>query len=238
MLPSSCSAPGGFSTAASGADNAIALQHAIARRRRVSVTCPGVYDIAATIFVHNGTQLSFGGGVFLRKVRAGPRPFAHVFLNQGAITREYDEQITIDGLSLLVNGVDAAEEDLLIPGLRGQLALFYVRNARITKFRCLDLGAWQFAIHVCTFDRLAIRDVVVHGRKDGIHLGRGRAFEIRDYEAKTFDDAIALNAEVSAPLAHRSRTRALAPSCATHRVHPPFAALQGLLYEQSGAWVD
>eukprot|EP00966_Prymnesium_polylepis_P055391 1280955-Prymnesium_polylepis.1 len=165
-------------------------RHRVAARHRT--TAQGiryvsrcVYDIAATIFVHNGTQLSFGGGVFLRKVRAGPRPFAHGFLNQGAITREYDEQITSDGLSLLVNGVDAAEEDLLIPGLRGQLALFYVRNARVTKFRCLDLGAWQFEIHVCTFDRLAIRDVVVHGRKDGIHLGRGRAFEIRDYEAKT-----------------------------------------------------
>lgn len=38
-----------------------------------------------------------------------------------------------------------------------------------------------------------IEDVIIHGQKDGIHLGRGKRFVIRDCVFQTFDDAIALN---------------------------------------------
>lgn len=194
--PPACQAPRAFSPQSSGARNARALQRAVRRRRVVTIDCPGTYDIAATIILLSGTHLTFGAGVVLRKVRAaGARAWPHVLMNRGALTRTYDENITVRGLSLEVNGVEAMERDMPVAGLRGQVALFYVRNVRITHFRCFDLGAYQFALHVCTFEGVVIEDTVVHGRKDGIHFGRGRGFVVRDYAARTFDDAIALNAE-------------------------------------------
>jgi len=78
-------------------------------------------------------------------------------------------------------------------GLRGQLAFFYVKDLRITHFRCLDLGRAQFCIHVCTFENLLVNDVVVKGEKDGVHLGRGKHFIIRNGTFATGDDAVALN---------------------------------------------
>jgi hypothetical protein len=52
----------------------------------------------------------------------------------------------------------------------------------------------QFGIHVCSFEDLIIDDVIIKGEKDGVHLGRGKRFTIRNGVFQTFDDAIALNA--------------------------------------------
>jgi len=95
-------------------------------------------------------------------------------------------------LELRVNSVDVRK--FKVYGLRGQLAFFHVRDVRISGFRCYDLGDEQFGIHVCTFEDLVIEDVVVKGLKDGVHLGRGKRFMIRDAVFETGDDAIALNA--------------------------------------------
>jgi len=58
----------------------------------------------------------------------------------------------------------------------------------------LDLSKAQYGIQVCTFEDLIIDDVVIKGMKDGVHLGRGKRFTIRNGVFQTFDDAIALNA--------------------------------------------
>nr|MBI1230163.1 hypothetical protein [Cytophagales bacterium] len=41
--------------------------------------------------------------------------------------------------------------------------------------------------------RMSIDDVIIKGKKDGIHLGRGKRFTISIAVFETFDDAIALN---------------------------------------------
>jgi polygalacturonase len=79
-------------------------------------------------------------------------------------------------------------------GLRGQLAFFYVKDLRIERFRCYDLGKWQYGIHVCTFEDIIVNDVIIKGEKDGVHLGRGKRFTISNGIFQTYDDAIALNA--------------------------------------------
>ncbi len=79
-------------------------------------------------------------------------------------------------------------------GLRGQIAFFYVKDLRIERFRCHDLMSMQFAIHVCTFEDLRIHDAIIKGKKDGVHLGRGRRFAIKHCVFQTHDDAVALNA--------------------------------------------
>ena len=190
--PSICDASDhGFSPGASGLANARALQKAADQGGAVWISKPGVYDIAETVLIGSHTSLTFGEGVFLRKV-ATQGVYSNVFLNKGARTKSWDVGISITGLSLIVNGID--QKFGSIYGLRGQIAFFYVRDLRIERFRCLDLDKLQFAIHVCTFEDLVIHDAVIHGKKDGIHLGCGKRFAIRNCVFQTHDDAVALNA--------------------------------------------
>jgi hypothetical protein len=118
--------------------------------------------------------------------------FSHVILNKGALTRTWDQEIVIDGLQIEVNGMDVRQWQVF--GLHGQLAFFYARDVAIHRFRCYDLGKAQYGIHVCTFEDLLVDDVIIHGHKDGVHLGRGRRFTIRNGVFGTSDDAVALNA--------------------------------------------
>jgi hypothetical protein len=155
------------------------------------VTQPGTYKIAATIFLGGNTTLIFGNGVFLKKVDE-QGPFTHVLLNKGALTKTFDQCIAIEGLHLIVNTIDPWNFDIY--GLRGQIAFFYIKDLRIERFRCLDLGKAQYAVHVCTFEDIIIKDVIIKGEKDGVHLGRGKRFTICNGVFQTFDDAVALNA--------------------------------------------
>ena len=182
----------GFLPEASGAANTKALQDAVDQGGTIVVSQPGTYRLAGTVYLGSNTSLKFGDGVFLKKVRY-QGAFSHVLLNKGALTKNYNEHISVDGLQIIVNGVDACPfKDVY--GLRGHLAFFYVKDLRITGFRCLDVGSNQYCIHVCTFEDLLIDDVIIKGLKDGIHLGRGKRFTIRNGVFQTADDAVALNA--------------------------------------------
>lgn len=181
----------GFLPDASGVENTKSLQRAVDQAGTVVVSKPGVYKTAGTVFVGSHTKLIFGNDVFLKKV-AEQGAFTHVLLNKGALTKTYDEDISIEGLQIIVNGVDV--RNFLVYGLHGQLAFFYVKNLKIERFRCLDLGRVQYGIHVCTFENIRINDVIVKGLKDGVHLGRGKHFTISNGVFQTGDDAVALNA--------------------------------------------
>ncbi len=181
----------GFSPEKSGTENKIALQNALDRGGTVVVGLPGVYDLSGTVFIGSYTSLIFSNGVFIRKVN-DEGGFCQVILNKGALTKAYDTNIRIENLSIIVNGVDNLNYHVF--GLRGQLGLFYVKDAHIKGFRCMDLGAAQYGIHICTFEDICVSDAVISGKKDGVHLGTGRRFTIRDCTFCTGDDAVALNA--------------------------------------------
>ena len=181
----------GFSPQASGVENTKALQSAVDRGGMIMVNQPGVYPVAGTVYIGGNTSLKFSEGVYLKKVLE-KEPFSHVLLNKGAVTKTYDEHISVDGLRIIVNGMDVRVfKDAY--GLHGQLAFFYVKDLRITHFQCLDLGPAQYGIQVCTFEDLLVDDVTVMGWKDGVHLGRGKRFIIRNGLFETGDDAVALN---------------------------------------------
>jgi len=181
----------GFSPEATGVANTETLQKAVDRGGTIVVSLPGTYKMAGTVYIGSHTSLIFGNNVFLKKV-AETGDFTHVFLNKGALTKTYDHHITIEGLQIIVNGVFKSFTEVF--GLRGQIAFFYVKDLRIERFRCMDLVGAQFGIHVCTFEDIFIDDAIIKGQKDGIHLGRGKRFTIRDCVFQTVDDAIALNA--------------------------------------------
>ncbi|MDD4645897.1 MAG: hypothetical protein PHY99_07910 [Bacteroidales bacterium] len=182
----------GFSPTASGMDNAKALQKAVDQTGTIVVSQTGVYKMAATIYIGSNTSLIFGNNVFLKKVNEQGN-YSHVIVNKGAATRTWDEHITVEGLQIIVNGMDvrAFKEAY---GLHGQLAFFYIRDLKIDRFRCMDIGSAQYGIHICTFEDIVVNDVIIKGNKDGVHLGRGKRFTISNGVFETFDDAIALNA--------------------------------------------
>ena len=181
----------GFSPAASGVKNSQALQQAVDHGGTVIVTGPGTYAIASTVYVGSYTTVRFGNGVFLKKVNEQGE-FSHVILNKGALNKTWDENIVIEGMSIIVNGVDVRQWQVF--GLHGQLAFFYVRDLKIERFRCLDLGPIQYAIHICTFEDVIVNDAIIHGDKDGVHFGPGKRFLVSNCVFKCFDDAVALNA--------------------------------------------
>lgn len=181
----------GFSPEATGVDNMKALQRAVDCTGTIVVSRPGTYALAGTVYLGSNTSLIFGDGVFVKKVTE-QGPYTHVLLNKGALTKNWDQHITVSGLNLIVNGVDVRKWQVY--GLHGQIAFFYVKDLRIHRFRCLDLGRAQYGIHVCTFEDLIVDDVHIEGGKDGVHLGRGKRFTIRNGVFETGDDAIALNA--------------------------------------------
>ena len=181
----------GFSPEASGKANTAALQRAFDKGGTITVERPGRYKIADTVFIGSDTALLCAAGVVFVKSNEGKK-FAQVILNKGALKKEWDSNIEISGLTISVNGMD--HNDWKVFGLRGHLAFFYAKDVRINRFRCLDLGRSQYCIHVCTFEDLIVDDVKIFGWKDGVHLGRGRRFTIRNGVFDTGDDPIALNA--------------------------------------------
>ncbi|MDX9710227.1 MAG: hypothetical protein RBT64_11805, partial [Trichloromonas sp.] len=181
----------GFSPESTGLENTIALQKALDNQGTVVVSRPGTYKIAGTVYIGSNTSLVFGNNVVLEKNDEAGK-FTHVLLNKGALTKRYDSNIDVVGMQIKVNGMDKPMSEVY--GLRGQLAFFYVKDVKIERFRLLDLENMQFGIHVCTFENLLIEDIIIKGKKDGIHLGRGNRFTIRDCVFETYDDAIALNA--------------------------------------------
>lgn len=182
----------GFSPNATGLENMQALQKAVDQGGTIQVSTPGTYKLAGTVYIGSNTSLQFGNGVFIQKVNERG-DFSHVLINKGAKTKTFDQNITVEGLHIIVNGMDV-RKFVEAYGLHGQLAFFYVKDLKIERFRCLDLGKAQYGIHVCTFEDLIIDDVIIKGQKDGVHLGRGKRFTIRNGVFQTFDDAIALNA--------------------------------------------
>jgi hypothetical protein len=181
----------GFSPDATGIENQKALQRALDQSGTIVVSRPGTYKLAATVYIGSNTSLIFGNNVYVKKTTELGL-YTHVLLNKGALTKVWDHNIRISGLQLIVNNVDVRNWKVF--GLHGQIAFFYVKDLHIDDFRCLDLGRVQYAIQICTFEDIVVEDVHIEGGKDGIHLGRGKRFLLRDGVFETGDDAIALNA--------------------------------------------
>ncbi len=180
----------GLSPNNTASENHAILQEALDKGGDIAITEPGIYDIDDVLTIGSFTTLTGCNGASLRKV-AEKKGFNHVLINKGAFTKTWDEHIRVQGIRILVNGV-AGEQ--LIGGLRGQLAFHYIRDLSIQDVRIPDLEPANFGIHVCTFEDIRITDCHIMGKKDGVHLGRGKRFLISGCVFDTFDDAVALNA--------------------------------------------
>ena len=183
----------GFSPAAEASQNVNALQKALdGGRKTVTVTKPGEYRLNARVYIDDETKLIFSPGVTLKKTGL----YDLVLVNRGALTRTWNHDISIDGLTISVNGVDhcpSKEEPVF--GLRGHLTMYFVRNLTVRHFKCLDVQKSQFCLHFCQFQNLLLEDFEIRGEKDGVHLGAGKDFVVRNGVCATYDDGVALNAQ-------------------------------------------
>ncbi|MFH1477579.1 MAG: hypothetical protein ABIH24_08855 [Verrucomicrobiota bacterium] len=176
----------GFSPQASADANVAALQAALSGGGLVTIDTPGVYDLNNTVFLDSNTRLICAPGVIFRK----NSPYCNVLINRGALTKEYNENITIDGLEISVNGQEAMPT--LVYGLRAQLGFFYVKNLTIRNFTCTDGKKYQYLIYIVTWSNLLIENVRLAGDKDGIKLNNGHDAIIRNLDLTTYDDGLSL----------------------------------------------
>ena len=188
----------GFSAENSGKENTAALNKAVAENCFVTVNQKGVYDIAGTVRLPSDTHIKFCKGVVLRRVPLEDRNLeGNLFINEGAFDGRYNENISISGAEIKVNGVESAgaspESRNVIAGLRGHIAFLYVKNLLIEDVVITDLMKKDYAIQISDFENAEVRRVHIEGLKDGVHFGTGRNFAVRDSVFRTYDDAIALN---------------------------------------------
>ena len=176
--------------------NSVALQKAVDVGDVIQITAPGVYCISKQIEIGNDTKLVFGEGVILRREADESGVNGNAFINKGAVRGEYNRNIEIIGLHLECNGVESNDFGVnsRIAGLRAQVAMIYVENLRILDFECHGLLEKDYAIQISAFRNIYLDGLYITGNKDGVHLGWGDGFVIRNGRFRTFDDPIALNA--------------------------------------------
>ena len=175
----------------SGEENRRILQEMLDRGGTIRIEKKGVYEIENSLYIKSHSHLYFGKGVVMKRSKTSVGSF--FLVNRGAFTRKWDEDITIEGLNLVTNGVEA-RENAAVYGLTGEISLFCIKNLQIFDFTCMDLPPLSFGLHVCTFEDIRLENLNIQGRKDAVHLGTGKRFVIRHGIFRTFDDPVALNA--------------------------------------------
>jgi hypothetical protein len=177
----------GFSTSATASVNVSALQSALDVGGTITINTPGDYEINDTLYIGSNTKLICCPGVAFKKTGN----FSNVILNKGALTRTYNENIHIQGLTIKVNSVDNTA-DLDVDGLRGQVGFYYVRHLNFHDFRCEDLGSAQYCIHIIKWEYIHLKNITIEGEKDGINLSVGHDGVFENMNFATEDDAISI----------------------------------------------
>ncbi len=180
-----------LSTTNSGWKNRLVLQNLLDKGGTVRIEKPGTYEIEDTLYIGSNTNLVLGKGVAFKRSKSSIGSF--FLINRGAFTGEWDENISVEGLHLITNAVEARYNSAVY-GLTGEVCFFRIKHLRIFDFTCLDLPKLSFGIHICTFENIVLEQLLIEGRKDAVHLGTGKRFVIRHGVFRTFDDPIALNA--------------------------------------------
>lgn len=188
----------GFLPENTGIENAAALNRAVLECETVNATKSGVYDISGTVLLPSDTHIKFSEGVILRRSPLPERRLeGNLFINEGAFSGRFNENISLSGAHIIVNGVESAgaspDSPNVIAGLRGHIAFLYIKNLLVEDVTITDIMEKDYAIQISDFENVEVRRVHIEGLKDGVHFGPGRNFAVRDSVFRTYDDAIALN---------------------------------------------
>lgn len=183
----------GFLPTNDGTTNSINLQNCVNGGGTIIVDLAGVYSLSRSVLLDSDTTLLFGNGVLVSLVTENGISPKYPFINRGAFTDEYNQNITIEGLHIQTNGIQGNDIDLLA-GQRGYIAMKRIKNLTLKDIEILDVPSGWYTIHIQQFYNINLEHIHVEGMKDGIHLGVGKKFRIAHCLFKTNDDSIALNA--------------------------------------------
>lgn len=187
----------GFLPGGDAIRNTELLNRLLTENGDVTVDAPGVYDLTGPVFLNSHNHLTFAPGTTVRRVPAPDGFNCNLFINRGAFTGAYDEDISLAGLHLVTNRVEHSAptpaRSETISGLRGHVAFLYIRGLLISDMIVTDLSPCDYAIQVSDFENVRIERIHAEGLKDGVHFGPGHGFVLRDCAFRTYDDDIALN---------------------------------------------
>ena len=186
----------GFSPKNSGEGNSIALQKALDEGGTILVSEVGNYSLSECLFIGDNTTLIFEKGVTLVRQPSKTGVNGNFLINKGAFDGVTNRNIKVVGLHLLCNGVESAGFGVTARkvGLRAQVAFLHVEHLELLDFSCIGLLEKDYGVQISAFDDILLDGLYIEGNKDGVHLGWGKNFVIRNGKFKTFDDPIALNA--------------------------------------------
>jgi hypothetical protein len=173
----------GFLPTASATVNTVALQACLYGGNCVVYINTGTYEVNDTIFIDSNTTIICEPGVILKKVAS----YTQVFMNRGALTKTYNENITIDGLEIMVNGF--SPYSTLVIGLRAHMGFYYIKNLIIRNFTCKDGDTGIGMILLVRWENAFFDNIKITAEKDGINLGPGHDAIINNYICETYDDA-------------------------------------------------
>lgn len=186
----------GFLPGNDALNNAQALQSVVNSGGEIIVELPGVYDLSETIEIGNDTAIIFSKGVQIRRQASRTGRNGCAFVNKGFATGAYNHNISLFGLHLDCNGTESVDwgVDSRLVGLRAHIGMIHISNLVVKDFECVGLLKKDYAVQVCAFENICLENLFITGEKDGVHLGWGKGFVIRNGKFCTFDDPIALNA--------------------------------------------
>lgn len=186
----------GFSTENDGLTNAKILQELVNGGGEIAVETEGIYDISETVEIGDNTTLRFAKGVQIRRQPSSSDRNGMLLINKGIATHTYNENIKIIGLHIDCNNVESDDwgADSLHVGLRAHVGMIYIKNLTVEDFECIGVQKCDYGIQISAFENIHLENLYITGDKDGIHLGWGKGFTIRNGKFCTFDDPIALNA--------------------------------------------
>lgn len=173
-------------------ENVIALQNVLnGGGKTIVISLPGTYQLNSDVYIDDDTELIIGKGVYFKKVAN----YCSVLINRGALTRTYNKNITIKGLKIIVDGKEGQyPKNSPLYGVRGNVNFYWCNNIRIYDYEVLDIGYLNWGLSFNRFDGLIIDGLNLAGHKDGINIGNGQNFVIKNYESSCYDDTIGLNA--------------------------------------------
>ena len=152
----------------------------------ISVTLSGVYEFSDVLQIGDNTNIHLANDVLFKRTSD-----KGLFINKGALIGETNVNINIDGLNI-DDGINTFT--MSITGLRGLLSMYHVKNVKITNIKCENIGSIGYLTQFCDWENVIIDGIVATGRKDAVHVGRGKAMVVKNGYFKTYDDPIALNA--------------------------------------------
>ena len=110
--------------------NAKVLQSVVDLGGEIIVEQAGVYDLSETIELGDDTTLIFGKGVQIRRQPSRTGRNGIAFVNKGAATHTYNQNIKLIGLHIDCNEVESHDwgADSRHVGLRAQVGMIYIKN--------------------------------------------------------------------------------------------------------------